>query len=73
MNDELNCVLDQMVMPDHPLVKEAIAAFRRYQEAKANGGGAEDIERYRALAEPLFQFISDYNFGVLGGASRKPH
>ncbi|QXH54292.1 hypothetical protein KSS94_08905 [Pseudomonas fakonensis] len=61
--------LEGMILPGDPLMQEAVAAFRRYQEALAQGSSAEDVDRYRVLAESLFQAIADVNIRALGGAA----
>lgn len=65
--------LQDMILPDDPLMQDAVAAFRRYQEALAQGSSAEEVDRCRVLAESLFQAIADVNVRVLGGPADTLH
>lgn len=64
--------LSDMILPDHPLMLEAIGAMRRYHEAQSLGCSAIEAERLRVLAELLFQAIADHNLRVLGHSSAPP-
>jgi len=72
MVDEMTRELSVMILPDDPLMLEAVGAMRRYHEAQASGCAEIEVERLRVLAEFLFQAIADHNLRVLGHASA-PH
>lgn len=55
-----------MILPDSPLMLEAVAAMRQYHEAQASGCEKIEIERLRVVAEFYFQAIADHNLRVLG-------
>jgi hypothetical protein len=55
-----------------PLVKNAVAALRRYQDAQDVESPAE-VERLRLEAEALFTAVSEYQREALGGARRLLH
>lgn len=59
--------------PDHPAYTDAVAAMRRYHEALEEGACAEEVERLRLVAESLFQAVTDYQLGALGGPSATFH
>jgi len=58
--------LSQMIMPDDPLMTQAIDAMKAYHQAQAAGLPASEVERLRVEAEHLFQTISEYQLAVLG-------
>lgn len=65
--------LSDMILPDGPVMLEAVGAMRRYQEAQSSGCSEIEVERLRVLAEFLFQAIADHNLRVLGGPSAPQH
>ncbi|HGA2317315.1 TPA: hypothetical protein ACIRVE_001861 [Pseudomonas putida] len=58
--------LDSMLMPDDPIVQEAVEAMKRYHQAQDTGEPDCEVERLRLAAEQLFQSISDYQLAALG-------
>lgn len=58
--------LDAMIMPDDPVMLEAIEALKRYHQAKEAGKPEAEIERLRREAEQHFQSINDYQLAALG-------
>lgn len=69
----MNRSLEKMIMPEDPLMLQAIEAMKLFQEAKDLGASPEEIERLRILAESLFQAITDYQLRALGGADYTCH
>ena len=69
----MNRSFEKMIMPDDPLMLQAIEAMKLFQEAKDLGASAEEIERLRILAESLFQAITDYQLRALGGSDYTCH
>lgn len=65
--------LTNMIMPDDPLMLDAVEAMRQYHEAKASSSSAEEVERYRVLAASLFQAIADFNLLALGHPAKRQH
>lgn len=65
--------LTNMIMPDDPLMLEAVEAMRRYHESQASSSSVEEVERYRVLAESLFQAVADFNLRALGHPSERQH
>ncbi|MBF8644667.1 hypothetical protein IRZ76_06290 [Pseudomonas pudica] len=55
-----------MLMPDDPVMREAIEAMKRYHQAQEAGEADVEVERLRLTAEQLFQSISDYQLAALG-------
>lgn len=52
-----------------PLMLEAIAALRRYHEAKDANEPLDQVERLRLIAESAYQAVTDYQ---LYAFDRKP-
>lgn len=65
--------LSDMILPDDPMMLEAICAMRRYHEAQSSGCSEIEVERLRVQAEFLFQAIADHNLRVLGSPSAPQH
>ncbi|MDF3926346.1 hypothetical protein P3W51_03555 [Pseudomonas putida] len=63
----------QPVLPDDPLYQQAIAAMKRYDQAKADGRPEAEVERLRLKAEYAFQSVTDYQLEALGGRSPTRH
>lgn len=61
------------LMPDHPMYTDAVAAFKRYQDAQQAGAPAEELEQLRQHAEFLFQSVTDYQLEALGGQPLNRH
>lgn len=59
--------LSEAIVSLEPLTKEAIEALRRYHDAQNAGAAPHEVERLRLLAESLFQAVSAYQAGLLGG------
>lgn len=59
--------LSEAIVSLDPLIKGATEALRRYHDAKNAGAAPDEVERLRLLAESLFQTISVYQEGLLGG------
>jgi hypothetical protein len=55
-----------------PLMKKALQALRRYNEAK-DVKPTEEVERLRRDAESLMAAVQEYQLRVLGGAARILH
>ena len=66
-------VLSDMILPDDPMMLEAVCAMRRYHEAQSSACSDIEVERLRVLAEFLFQAIAEHNLRVLGSLSAPPH
>ncbi len=49
-----------------PLILEATAALRRYNEAQDACEPAEQVERLRVLAESAYQAVTDYQLYAYG-------
>lgn len=60
-----------MVEAGEPLIQQAVDAMREYHQAQDRGAQAEEIERFRLLAESLFQVVSDYQLRVIAKARGK--
>lgn len=65
--------LNSMLMPDDPVVQEAVEAMKRYHQAQDAGEPDCVVERLRLVAEQLFQSISDYQLAALGHQSLVRH
>lgn len=65
--------LSKVLMPDHPLYTEAVAALKLYHEAQAAGVGGAELERLRLMAEHRFQTVTDYQLQALGGPAEQGH
>lgn len=63
----------RMIMPNDPIVVEAVEAMKRYHEALEADEPPAEIARLRLLAEQQFQFISDYQLAALGHQALKRH
>ena len=50
-------------------MQRAIAALRRYHEAKSEGSPADEVDRLRLEAESLFLVVNQYQLRALGGRS----
>lgn len=62
-----------VLLPDHPMYTDAMDALKRYQEAKASGSSADEVERLRQIAESQFQAVTDYQLKSLGCSTRSSH
>lgn len=62
-----------VLLPDHPAYTDAVDAMRRYHEALEEGASAGEVERLRQVAESLFQAVTNYQLGALGGSSATLH
>lgn len=58
--------LKKMIMPDDPIMLDAVEAMRRFHEAVALHEPEAEIERLRVEAERQFQSINDYQLAALG-------
>jgi len=58
--------LVELIEAGEPLVQRAVDALRRYHEAQAANGPAEEVERLRGEAESLYQAVTDYQRHGLG-------
>lgn len=61
------------LLPDHPMYTDAVAAFKRYQEARDAGAPADELEQLQQCAEFLFQSVTDYQLHALGGQLLNRH
>lgn len=48
-----------ILMPDHQLYTDAVAALKRYHKAQGDNSPTEEVERLRLIAEPLLQAATD--------------
>ena len=64
--------LQEMIEAGELLVWQALEAMRAYHDAEAAGSSAE-VERLRALAESLFQAVTDYQLRALGSSVHVLH
>ncbi|WP_252088914.1 hypothetical protein [Pseudomonas sp. MWU13-3659] len=55
-----------MIEAGEPLIREAIAALRRYHEAQDAGAPPEEIERLSLIAESAYKAVTDYQLYALG-------
>lgn len=62
-----------MIMPDDPIMVDAVRAMERYYQAKEAGRSESEVERLRQEAEQRFQSISDYQLAALGHQPLKRH
>ncbi len=60
------------VAAGEPLLRKALQAVRRYNEA-SGVKPAEEVERLRLEAEALMTAVSEYQLRVLGGLARSLH
>lgn len=58
--------IESMIMPDDPIMQEAMQALKRYHQAIASKEPRAEIERLRVEAEQQFQAINDYQLAALG-------
>lgn len=56
----------KMLMPNDPIMLEAIEAMRRYHEAQAEGRSQAEVEKLRLIAEQHFEHINQYQLAALG-------
>lgn len=62
-----------VLSPDHPMYTDAVNALERYQEARAAGRPAQEVERLRLIAESQFRAVSEYQLKALGCPGGKLH
>lgn len=66
-------LLSEAIVSLEPLTKEAIEALRHYNDAQNAEAAPDEVERLRLLAESLFQAVSAYQTGLLGGSRPSFH
>lgn len=69
MSKEPSCVL----MPDHEMYLQVMAALKRYHEAKDMGAAALEVERLRQIYEAHAQAVTDYQLKALSGRGAPAH
>ncbi|WP_081255344.1 hypothetical protein [Pseudomonas putida] len=62
--------LEGMVAAGEELLRQALDANRRLQQAVADGESPEDVERHRVLADRLYRQVTEYQLIATGKA---PH
>lgn len=67
------CDVRRMIMPNDPIMVEAVEAMRRYHQALKADEPAAQIARLRLLSEQQFQFISDYLLAALPYQALRRH
>lgn len=55
-----------MIMPDDPVMVQAVEAMKRYHRALATALPSADVERLRLDAEQQFQSLNNYQLAILG-------
>lgn len=58
--------LSKMLMPDDPIMLEALESLKRYHEAQAECRPLAEIEKLRLIAEQHFEQINQYQLAALG-------
>ena len=58
--------LSKILMPDDPIMLEAIESLKRYHQAQASCMPMAEIEKLRLIAEQHFEQISQYQLAALG-------
>lgn len=65
--------VEGMALAGEPLIRQAIDAQRRYQEAQDAGAPSLEVERLRLLAESLSRTVTDYQLDALGHQRQTRH
>lgn len=58
--------IEGMIEAGEPLIREALEAQRAYRSAQADGVPDEELERFRLLAESLYQAVLDFQLLASG-------
>lgn len=56
----------KMLMPNDPIMLEAIEAMKRYHEAQAECRPQAEVDKLRLIAEQHFEHINQYQLAGLG-------
>ncbi|QYX46929.1 hypothetical protein K3F43_19875 [Pseudomonas tussilaginis] len=71
-NERLEVDLEELMKAGEPLMAQAVAALRRYQEAQGELP-AEKVESLRLEAEALFTAVNEYQRQALGDPPPRFH
>lgn len=69
MINDTNAIL----MPDHEMYLQVMAALKRYHEAKDMGAPAHEVERLRQIYDAHAQAVTDYQLKALSGRGAPSH
>ncbi|MGV2835351.1 hypothetical protein [Pseudomonas shirazensis] len=69
MSSDANDVL----MPDHEMYLQVMAALKRYHEAKDMGAPALEVERLRQIYDAHAQAVTEYQLKALSGRGAAAH
>jgi hypothetical protein len=65
--------IEGMIEAGEPLIREAIEALRTCHNAQDTGAPAEEVERFRLIAESSYQAVTEYQLYTLGHQSLVRH
>lgn len=55
-----------MLMPDDPIMLEAMKSLKRYHKAQAERRPLAEIKKLKLIAKQLFEQINQYQLAALG-------
>ena len=65
--------VNHLLMPDHEMYQQVMAALKQYHEAKDMGAPAHEVERLRQIYDAHAQAVTDYQLKALSGRGSPAH
>ncbi len=64
---------DLVLMPDHEMYLQVMAALKLYHEAKDLGAPVLEVERLRQIYDAHVQLVTEYQLNALSGRGSPAH